>query len=308
MNNTSSKDKGKAIITPLGDVGGAMEVPQPGKSLPQVGNMDASSSSAIKSVNNQCPNGPQDETQVTTNILTTIIVSDKNHTEQSAKPIQSPNKFGSLNLEGGEIVVDLSTVPCTNSGDTAINMRQVNEVVSIGHEPEVENLPEGEHKKKKGTQQYQVCCKLKKIKDSFKAKSRELGDISERAKEAKEAVENCQRRKEIKTLPSSLKQGGQNIALFFKTMTSRRNKKKIINLKAANDNGGDVAIKEEATKFFSQLLCGNMDTSNSETRRNLLESLPMVGINEAAQMKQDSLESASSRMALFSEFWILVSV
>ncbi|CAK9183373.1 unnamed protein product [Ilex paraguariensis] len=58
MNNTSNKDEGKNIITLLGDVGGAMEVPQPGKSLPQVGNMDASSSSAIKSVNNQCPNGP----------------------------------------------------------------------------------------------------------------------------------------------------------------------------------------------------------------------------------------------------------
>ncbi|CAK9173729.1 unnamed protein product, partial [Ilex paraguariensis] len=180
MNNTSNKDKGKDIITLLGDVGGAMEVPQPGKSLPQVGNMDANSSSAIKSVNNQCPNGPEDETQ-------------------------SPNKFGSLNLEGGEIVVDLSPVPCTNSGDTAINMRQVNEVVSIGHEPEVENLPEGEHKKKKGTQQYQVCCKLKKIKDSFKAKSRELGDISERAKEAKEAVENCQRRLATDPLNNNLR-------------------------------------------------------------------------------------------------------
>ncbi|CAK9173728.1 unnamed protein product [Ilex paraguariensis] len=119
MNNTSNKDKGKDIITLLGDVGGAMEVPQPGKSLPQVGNMDANSSSAIKSVNNQCPNGPEDETQ--------------------------------------------------------------------------------------GTQQYQVCCKLKKIKDSFKAKSRELGDISERAKEAKEAVENCQRRLATDPLNNNLR-------------------------------------------------------------------------------------------------------
>ncbi|CAK9163779.1 unnamed protein product [Ilex paraguariensis] len=135
MNATSSKDQGKANITPLRDVGGSMEVPQPRKNLPQVGNMVASSSSAIKSITNQCPNGPQDETQVTTNIVIAIIVSDKNHTKQFSKPIQSPKKFESLNIEGDKIVVDLSPVPCINSGNVAINKRQVMEVESIGHKP-----------------------------------------------------------------------------------------------------------------------------------------------------------------------------
>ncbi|CAK9178138.1 unnamed protein product [Ilex paraguariensis] len=142
MNATSNKDEGKTIITPLRDVGGSMEVPQPGKSPPQTGNMIANSSSVVKLVANLCPNGPQNETQVTTNIIIAIIVSDKNHTEQFAKPIMSPNKFGSLNMDGGEIVVDLSSIPCTNSGNAAINKRQVLEVKSIGHKPEVENLPE----------------------------------------------------------------------------------------------------------------------------------------------------------------------
>ncbi|CAK9171513.1 unnamed protein product [Ilex paraguariensis] len=36
------------------------------------------------------------------------------------------------------------------------------------------------------------CCKLKTLKESFKVKSWELGDISDRAREAIEALENCQ--------------------------------------------------------------------------------------------------------------------
>ncbi|CAK9168726.1 unnamed protein product [Ilex paraguariensis] len=55
-------------------------------------------------------------------------------------------------------------------------------------------------------------------------------------------------------------------------------KKKVINVKEANgmDIEGNAVIKEEATRFFIQLLGGNVDTSNSEARRNLLESLPMI--------------------------------
>ena len=149
MNINSSRDKGKAITIPRRDVGGSIGVPQSGKIIPQVGDTVASSSSADRSVTNQCSIGSQDDTQVTTNIITTIIVSDKNHAEQAAKPIQSSNKFESLNMEGGEIVVDLSPAPSTNSGDVAIFKRQVMEVESIGHKLEVENMPEGEHKKKK---------------------------------------------------------------------------------------------------------------------------------------------------------------
>ncbi|CAK9154707.1 unnamed protein product [Ilex paraguariensis] len=120
-------------------VGGSVEVSQSGKILPQVGNTTTNSSSAVKSVTNQCSNGSQDETQ-----------------------------------------------------------RQVMEVESTGHKLEVKNMPEEEHKKMKiwrepilGTQHYQMCCKLKKLKELFKTNSRELGDISDRARETKEALENC---------------------------------------------------------------------------------------------------------------------
>ncbi|CAK9171824.1 unnamed protein product [Ilex paraguariensis] len=111
MNINSSRDKGKAIITPRRDVEGSIGVPQ-------------------------CSNGSQDDTHVTTNTIIAIIVSDKNHAELSAKPIQSSNKFESLNFEGGEIIVDLSPAPGTNSGYVAIFKRQVMEVESMGHKLE----------------------------------------------------------------------------------------------------------------------------------------------------------------------------
>ncbi|CAK9163404.1 unnamed protein product [Ilex paraguariensis] len=75
------------------------------------------------------------------------------------------------------------------------------------------------------------------------------------------------------------------------------------------DIEGNAVIKEEATRFFIQLLGGNVDTSNSEARRNPLESFLWLGSMTKKLLRWDEEEEiASIRSATKSSIEVLKKV
>ena len=151
-----------------------------------------------------------------------------------------------------------------------------------------------------GTLQFQVSPKLKRLKSIFKEKCKEIGDISMTSKEAKSALENCQReldqdpsnirlRQKEKQLLANylraaqveegfykqkarvqwLKEGDQNTSYFFKAMNNRRNRKKILSLKRMDGTTAETEeeIKREAINFFQHLWKKDPHTANRIERQ-----------------------------------------
>ncbi|CAK9166470.1 unnamed protein product [Ilex paraguariensis] len=173
-----------------------------------------------------------------------------------------------------------------------------------------------------GTLQFQISSKLKRLKSIFKEKCKEIGDISMRSKEAKSALENCQRdldhdpsdirlRQKEKLLIANylraaqikegfykqktrvhwLKEGDQNTSYFFKAMNNRRNRKKNLSLKRMDGTTAEIKeeIKREAINFFQHLLKKDSHTVNRTERQQYLSSLVQntIAENQAIEMVKE---------------------
>ena len=79
-----------------------------------------------------------------------------------------------------------------------------------------------------------------------------------------------------------LKEGDRNNSYFFKTMVNRRNRKRILNLKAddGSDINGEEEVKAEATNYFMRFGVDNITLVEPNSRRNTLLSFGMDRIND----------------------------
>ena len=164
-----------------------------------------------------------------------------------------------------------------------------------------------------GSYQYRVCSKLRMLKIAFKVKSKEIGDLSSLVKEKKAALDHCQRKLDMNPLDSLtrqeekallaeyaqaarneesflkqksrvlwLKEGDHNSAFFFKTMASRRNRKRILSLQTSNGSTveGEEAVGNEAINFYKNLLGKTRCTIPTQERKSFFESLDLGKLSD----------------------------